>query len=88
MERSEIYLLLIPYQDFGEIFPSVFSFFTILYLFSIGIILLASSVQVLGGFYGASILAENFNNPVTNVIAGIIGTSIFRTSTATYFMIS
>jgi len=75
------------FKAWAKFFLHFFSFFTILYLFFVGIELLASSVQVLGGCYGASLLAENFNNPVTNVMAGIIVTSIFQSSTATNFVI-
>lgn len=63
------------------------SFFTILYFLFAGTVLLASSVQVLGSCYGARILAENFNNPISNVMAGIIATSISQSSTVTNFVI-
>ena len=64
----------------------IFSFFTILYFF-MGILLLASSAQVLGSCFGAHLLAEKINNPISNVMAGIIATSIFQSSKATTFMI-
>jgi len=65
----------------------ILSFFTILYFFFAGIVLLASSVQILGGCYGARLLAENFDNPISNVMAGVIATSIFQSSTATNILI-
>lgn len=65
----------------------IFAFFTILYLLFVGIVLLASSVQVLGGCYGASLLEDNFENPISNVMAGIIASSVFQSSAVTNIMI-
>jgi len=68
-------------------FFQAFSFFTCLYLFFTGMVLLASSAQVVGGCSGATLLANNFENPLSNVMAGIIVTSLFQSSAVTNILI-
>lgn len=68
-------------------FFHVFSICSLLYLFFAGMDLLASSAQIIGGCYGAALLTKGLSNPISSVMAGIIATSLFQSSTAITYVI-
>ena len=61
-------------------------FFTLLYFYFVGIVLLGTAAQVMGGCDAASLLS-NYSNPITCVMAGVLATSIFQSQLATHIII-
>jgi sodium-dependent phosphate cotransporter len=61
-------------------------YFTLLYSLFMGIVLLGTSAQVMGGCATGELL-EKTSNPITSVMAGVLATSLFQSSTATNFVL-
>ena len=62
-------------------------FFSVLfYIFLVGVVLFGISTQILGGC-DASLLMGNNSNPITAVMAGVLATSLFQSTTVSNLMI-
>ena len=61
-------------------------YFTLLYSLFMGIVLLGTSAQVMGGCATGELL-EKASNPITSVMAGVLATSLFQSSTAANYVL-